>query len=133
MVTQLNPPLPLDTSRGPGLAHFLIDYGPESHLMWVVFMDKDGACWTVPNPEVRMQPNWSLQRRPARPPAIRASDNPIPTPPVEAPPPDLPEQPPPPVELPPPTTPGGAPPLQMNGFYGRGGPWPGQGAAIRAV
>jgi len=58
----------METSRGPGLAHFMIDYGPESHLMWVVFMDADGACWTVPNPEVRMQSNWSLQRRPARKP-----------------------------------------------------------------
>ena len=65
MILQLDPPLPMETSRGPGLAHFMIDYGPESHLMWVVFMDADGACWTVPNPEVRMQANWSLQRRPA--------------------------------------------------------------------
>jgi len=31
--------------------------------MWVVFMDEDGACWTVPNPEVRMASNWSLGRR----------------------------------------------------------------------
>ena len=36
MITQLNPPLPLRTSKGDGLAHFVIDYGPESHLMWVV-------------------------------------------------------------------------------------------------
>jgi len=64
MILQLDPPLPMETSRGPGLAHFMIDYGPESHLMWVVFMDADGACWTVPNPEVRMQANWSMQRRP---------------------------------------------------------------------
>ena len=60
---QLNPPLPMTTPHGPGLAHFLMDYGAESHLMWVVFMDADGACWTVPNPEVRMAPNWSFGRR----------------------------------------------------------------------
>ena len=65
MITQLNPPLPLNTSKGPGLAHFVIDYGPESHLMWVVFLDADGACWTVPNPEIRMAANWSFNRRPA--------------------------------------------------------------------
>jgi len=29
-------------------------------------MDEDGACWTVPNPEVRMCPNWSLGRRPKK-------------------------------------------------------------------
>jgi hypothetical protein len=60
---QLNPPLPLETSKGSGWAHFVIDYGPESALLWVVFMDKDGACWTVPNAEVRMSFNWTLGRR----------------------------------------------------------------------
>ena len=63
MLTQLNPPLPLETSKGSGWAHFVIDYGPEYALLWVVFMDADGACWTVPNPEVRMAENWTLGRR----------------------------------------------------------------------
>ncbi|MDO9411810.1 MAG: hypothetical protein Q7T81_04445 [Pseudolabrys sp.] len=65
MITQLNPPLPLHTAKGPGLAHFVIDYGPEYDLVWVMFMDADGACWSVPNPEVKMQFNWTLGRRPA--------------------------------------------------------------------
>jgi hypothetical protein len=63
MITQLNPPLPMETPKGGGWAHFLIDYGPESALLWVVFMDADGACWTVPNAEVRMSFNWTLGRR----------------------------------------------------------------------
>lgn len=63
MITQLNPPLPMMTPKGPALAHFLIDYGAETHLMWVCFLDDNGQCWTVPNPEVRMAPNWSMQRR----------------------------------------------------------------------
>jgi len=63
MITQLNPPLPLDTPKGSGLAHFVIDYGPEADLVWVVFMDKDGACWSVPNPEIRMSFNWTMGRR----------------------------------------------------------------------
>lgn len=63
MLTQLNPPLPLETTKGAGWAHFVIDYGPESALLWVVFMDADGACWTVPNPEVRMSLNWTMGRR----------------------------------------------------------------------
>jgi hypothetical protein len=67
MITQLNPPLPLDTAKGPGMAHFVIDYGPEADLLWVVFMDKDGACWSVPNPEVRMDFNWSMGRRKPEP------------------------------------------------------------------
>ena len=63
MITQLNPPLPMKTSKGDGLAHFVIDYGAESDLLWVVFMEEDGACWSVPNPEVRMHANWSMGRR----------------------------------------------------------------------
>lgn len=63
MLTQLDPPLPLETSKGAGWAHFVIDYGPEAALLWVVFMDEDGACWTVPNREVRMSYNWTLGRR----------------------------------------------------------------------
>jgi hypothetical protein len=62
VLVQLNPPLPLETSKGSGWAHFVIDYGPESALLWVVFMDADGACWTVPNAEIRMSFNWTLGR-----------------------------------------------------------------------
>jgi hypothetical protein len=32
-------------------------------MLWVVFLDEGGACWTVPNPEIRIQNNWSLRRR----------------------------------------------------------------------
>jgi hypothetical protein len=63
VLTQLNPPLPLETAKGSGSAHFVIDYGPESALLWVVFMDHDGACWTVPNAKVRMSFNWTIGRR----------------------------------------------------------------------
>ena len=65
MIRQLNPPLPLETPKGAGWAHFVIDYGPEAALLWVVFMDADGACWTVPNAEVRMSFNWTMGRRKA--------------------------------------------------------------------
>lgn len=64
MFVQLNAPLHMETPKGKGWAHFCIDYGPETHLLWVVFMDADGACWTVPNPEIRLSPNWSMGRRP---------------------------------------------------------------------
>jgi hypothetical protein len=62
-VIQLNPPIHLETPKGSGWAHFVIDYGPETALLWVVFMDVDGACWTVPNFEVRMSFNWTMGRR----------------------------------------------------------------------
>lgn len=79
MSTQLNPPLPLDTPKGTDWAHFVIDYGPEADLLWVVFMDSDGACWSVPNPEIRMHFNRSMGRRkagpekPAAPPVVPAA------------------------------------------------------------
>lgn len=62
MILQLNPPLPLDTPKGPGIAHFVIDPGMEHHLQWVVFLDENGECWTFQNPEVRMQANPTMGR-----------------------------------------------------------------------
>lgn len=54
---QLNPPLPVITSRGKGVAHFLIDYGYEHHLTWVVFLDASGECWSFKNTDIRIQSN----------------------------------------------------------------------------
>lgn len=62
---QLNPPVPVVvTSKGgqKGQAIGWIDYGGEHHLIWIVALD-NGEVWCVPNPEVRMQPNWTLGRR----------------------------------------------------------------------
>jgi hypothetical protein len=76
VILQLNPPLPMTTPRGNGLAHFVIDYGVESDLMWVVFLDADGACWTVPNPDIRLEQNWTMGRRFDKPAAARAASEP---------------------------------------------------------
>ena len=61
-ILQLNPPLPLNTPKGPGLAHFLIDYGAEFNLMWTVFLDESNECWTFQNPEIRAQRNPTFGR-----------------------------------------------------------------------
>ena len=61
-ILQLNPPMPMETPKGKGLAHFLIDYGAEHHLLWTVFIDATGECWTFANPEIRAQSNPSLGR-----------------------------------------------------------------------
>ncbi|GAA4037476.1 hypothetical protein GCM10022281_17680 [Sphingomonas rosea] len=64
--TQLEPYLPLHVvDRGKGVAVAVIDYGPEFDLLWVVAMDDGGEIWCVPNPQVRMQANWSMGRRAA--------------------------------------------------------------------
>lgn len=59
---QLNPPLPLKTPKGDGLAHFLLDYGPESDLYWTVFIAATGEIWTFANREVRADKNITLGR-----------------------------------------------------------------------
>ena len=61
-IIQLNPALPLETPKGSALAHFLIDYGEESDLIWVCFQDETGECWCWRNREIRAQKNITLGR-----------------------------------------------------------------------
>ena len=64
MIIQLNPPIPLNTLRGPAWAHFLIDYGPETDLYFVCFLDISGECWVFDNKDIRAQKNITLGRTP---------------------------------------------------------------------
>lgn len=61
MITQLNPCIPLETPKGKGYAHLLIDYGQEHHLLWVVFINETGECWTFDNPQIRLQGNYTMK------------------------------------------------------------------------
>jgi hypothetical protein len=63
MILQLNPALPLQTPKGKGWAHFLIDYSQEHDLLYVVFLNDTGECWTFPNSQIRMDTNFSLGRQ----------------------------------------------------------------------
>jgi hypothetical protein len=60
MLTRCVPPIPLVTPFGSGMAEFVIDYGPDWHLLWVVFIDATGECRTVQNPDIRLQRNETL-------------------------------------------------------------------------
>lgn len=72
MLTQINPPIPLHVlGRGDGFAIAVIDYGPEHNLLWVTAISETGEIWCAPNPEVRMQANWSMGRK--KPMAVTAS------------------------------------------------------------
>ena len=65
---QLNPPIPMNTPKGEGFAHILIDYGPESDLYWTVLITATGEIWTYPNHQVRATKNITLGRtRPENP------------------------------------------------------------------
>jgi hypothetical protein len=62
MITRIEPPIPLSTPKGKGMAHFLIDYGMENDLMWVVFQDDTGECWTWENSQIRARINQTIGR-----------------------------------------------------------------------
>ena len=61
-IIQLNPPIPVICPKGKGLAHALIDYGIEYNLLWIIFLDDSGECWSYYNPEVRAQKNITQNR-----------------------------------------------------------------------
>ncbi len=62
-LTQLDPPIPLTViDKGDGYAVAVIDYGQEFDLLWVVALNDSGEIWSAPNPQVRMQGNWSMGR-----------------------------------------------------------------------
>jgi hypothetical protein len=63
MILQLNPPIPMSTPKGDGWAFFMIERSQEHHIEWVVFLDNSGQCWTFQNPEVRMQNNYTMNRK----------------------------------------------------------------------
>ena len=61
--TQLDPPIPLTVlDKGDGYAVAVIDYGQEFDLLWVVALNESREIWSAPNPQVRMQGNWSMGR-----------------------------------------------------------------------
>lgn len=59
---QLNPLLPVITTAGKALAHFLIDMGIEHDLHWVCFLDGNGQCWTYRNQEIMAISNLTYGR-----------------------------------------------------------------------
>jgi len=63
MLTQLDPPIPLDViGKGHGLAVAVTDYGPDFDLLWVVILNDGGEVWTESNKNVRGVVNHTLGR-----------------------------------------------------------------------
>jgi hypothetical protein len=62
MMLQLNPPIPMTTPLGKGMAHLVIDMGLEHDLLWVVFQDDGGECWSWSNRDIRAQSNITIGR-----------------------------------------------------------------------
>lgn len=62
MMIQLNPPIPLSTPKGDGIAWLVSDYGAEYNLLWTVAIDETGEIWTFENTEVRAIKNITMGR-----------------------------------------------------------------------
>ena len=60
MITQLNPPIWVNTNHGKGLALAIIDYGPDHDLLWLTAVQPSGEMWAVNNKFVRYDKNESL-------------------------------------------------------------------------
>ena len=52
----------MHTPKGDGIALFMIDYGAEDDILWMVGINETGEIWCVPNYEVRLMANWSYRR-----------------------------------------------------------------------
>lgn len=59
---QLNPPMPVVTTKGEAWAVVLIDYGPDHDLLWVCFMKDTGECWTFLNKDIKQSSNITYNR-----------------------------------------------------------------------
>jgi hypothetical protein len=62
---RLDPPIPLDTPKGPGWAYFVIDRSQDHDLEWVCFIAQTGECWTYRNRDIRLRPNETMGIRQA--------------------------------------------------------------------
>jgi len=62
MILQLNPPIPMRTPLGKGMAQMVIDQGIEHDLFWVVFQNDTGECWCWGNQDIRAQNNITIGR-----------------------------------------------------------------------
>lgn len=74
MTFRLNPPIPVSITSSSlpqgvrstarrGWAYAWRDVGEDGHRLWVVVMDDTGEVVDVPQPEIRVDMNWSLGRR----------------------------------------------------------------------
>ena len=60
---QLNPPIPVHVlGKGDGYAYVVIDYSQEHNIHYICGIDATGELWTMPNSQVRLQKNISLNR-----------------------------------------------------------------------
>jgi len=57
---QLHTPIPVETPKGAGFAHLIIDYGQEHNLLFVCFINDTGECWTFSTKDIRLEKNLTM-------------------------------------------------------------------------
>lgn len=62
-VTARKLPTGLAAKSGRGWAYAWKDVGVDGHRLWVIVLDDTGEVVDVPQPEIRVDMNWSLGRR----------------------------------------------------------------------
>ena len=63
IMVQLNPTIPVQTSKGYGFAVGWVYWSPDHSLVWIVAISDTREFWAIPNEEVRADKNWSMWRR----------------------------------------------------------------------
>jgi len=74
LILQLDPPIPVAVTAGAlplgvkskcgrGWCYGWQSVGIDGHRLWIVVMDDTGEVVDVPQPEVRVDMNWSIGRR----------------------------------------------------------------------
>lgn len=76
MILQLNPSIPVNTPKGPGEAILIIDYSKEDDILWTVFLDETGQCWTFNNKDIRAIKNVSIGRTTVEDPKVTSVHTP---------------------------------------------------------
>jgi len=62
VAVQLNPMIPVTTSKGPGFAVGWFDYSQDHDMLWLVCITSTGEFWHLPQNEVRGVTNISMGR-----------------------------------------------------------------------
>lgn len=61
-ITQLNPPLEVETPFGAALAMLVWEQGQELDVQWCCFVEVTGEPWWLPNHQIRLGRNLSAGR-----------------------------------------------------------------------
>jgi hypothetical protein len=64
VILQLDPTIPLETPRGKGFAHFLMDFGQEHYSYFGIFLDDTGQFWWISQKDCTLQYNITMGRPP---------------------------------------------------------------------